>query len=84
MAGVEAIAAVQLMDACIGITKTIVDIARAVGDAQGLPPKLRALVEQLPTIEDLLESAWENCEEGKATGEASKDASLSWNNASRP
>jgi hypothetical protein len=36
MAGVEAIAAIQLIDACIGITKTILDIGRAVKDAQAL------------------------------------------------
>lgn len=74
MAGVEAIAAVQLIDACLGITRTILDIARAVGDAQGLPPKLRALVDQLPVVEGLLESARKNCEEGKVTQDASKNA----------
>lgn len=63
MSGAEAIGAIQLIDACIGITKTIVDIGRAVHDAQGLPPKLRTLLEQLPVIEDLLENARENCEE---------------------
>jgi hypothetical protein len=39
MAGVEATASVQLIDACICITKTIPDIDRAVQDAQGLPPR---------------------------------------------
>ncbi|KAK5699196.1 hypothetical protein LTR17_023449 [Elasticomyces elasticus] len=74
MSGAEAIVAVQLIDACIGITKTILDIGRAVHDAQGLPPKLRALYEQLPVIEELLESAQETCEEGKVTRDASKSA----------
>lgn len=40
MSGAEAVAAIQLIDACIGITKTILDISRAVKNAQGLPPKL--------------------------------------------
>nr|POE87052.1 hypothetical protein CFP56_76157 [Quercus suber] len=43
--GAAAITAIQLIDACIGNTKVIVDIGNAVRDAQGLPPKLRALVE---------------------------------------
>ncbi|KAK5680746.1 hypothetical protein LTR17_027515 [Elasticomyces elasticus] len=74
MSGAEAIVAVQLIDACIGITKTILDIGRAVHDAQGLPPKLRALYEHLPVIEELLESAQETCEEGKVTRDSSKSA----------
>ncbi|KAK4892981.1 hypothetical protein LTR49_028535, partial [Elasticomyces elasticus] len=74
MSGAEAIVAVQLIDACIGITKTILDIGRAVHDAQGLPPKLRALYEHLPVIEELLESAQEICDEGKVTEDASKSA----------
>lgn len=74
MTGAESTAAIQLIDACIGITKAIIDIGRAVCDAQGLPPKLRELVEHLPVIEDLLKSARKNCVEGKVTGEASKDA----------
>ncbi|KAK3613418.1 hypothetical protein LTR56_027897, partial [Elasticomyces elasticus] len=74
MSGAEAIVAVQLIDTCIGITKTILDIGRAVHDAQGLPSKLRALYEQLPVIEELLESAQETCEEGKVTRDTSKSA----------
>ncbi|KAK1051655.1 hypothetical protein LTR74_016751 [Friedmanniomyces endolithicus] len=74
MSGAEAIVAVQLIDACTGITKTIFGIGRAVHDAQGLPPKLRALCDQLPMIEDLLESARETCEEGKVTEDAIKSA----------
>lgn len=62
MSGAEAITVIQLVDACIGITKTIIDIGRAVHDAQGLPPKLRDLFEKLPAIEELLESAHESCE----------------------
>jgi hypothetical protein len=74
MSGAEAITAIQLIDACIGITKTIIGIGRAVHDPQGLPPKLQDLFENLPAIEDLLESAHESCEEGGVTEDASKSA----------
>lgn len=70
----EVISATQLLDACIGNTKTIIDIGHAVHDAQGLPPKLRALFEQLPAIENLLESAHENCEAGQVAEDARKTA----------
>nr|POE62760.1 isoform 2 of nephrocystin-3 [Quercus suber] len=63
MSGAEALAIVGLINASIGITKTILDIGRAVHDAQGLPPRLRVLLEQLPAIEDLLESAREQCDQ---------------------
>ena len=76
MSGAEAITAIQLIDACIGITKTIIDIGRAAYDAQGLPPKLRDLFEKLPAIEDLLESALESCEEGRVTEDASNSTQL--------
>jgi hypothetical protein len=72
MSGAEAIIAIQLIDACIGIANTIIDIGRAVHDAQGLPPKLRDLLEKLPAIEELLESAYESCEERRITENASK------------
>jgi hypothetical protein len=74
MSGIEAITAIQLFDACIGITETIINIGRAVKDAQGLPPKLRDLCEKLPAIEDILESARKNCEDGKVTEAASDSA----------
>nr|POF13651.1 nephrocystin-3 [Quercus suber] len=74
MSGAEAIAAIGLIDACIGITKTIIDIGRAVHDAQGLPSKLRALFEQLPAIEDLLETAQERCEKGDVPRDSGKSA----------
>jgi hypothetical protein len=74
MFGAEAIAAIQLIDACIGIAKTTIDIGRAVNDAQGLPPKLRDLLEKLPVIEELLESARESFEEGEIAEDASKSA----------
>ena len=74
MAGAEAIAAIQLIDACIGITKTIVDIGRAVKDAQGLPPKLRDLCEKLPAIEALLEDAQDSCETGDIDEYSSRTA----------
>jgi hypothetical protein len=74
MAGAEAVAAIQLIDACIGITQTILDIGRAVKDAQGLPPKLRDLCEKLPAIEDLLESAHDSYKEGKVNEDNSSSA----------
>ena len=74
MSGAEAVAAIQLIDACIGIANTIIDIGRAVHDAQGLPPRLRELLEKLPAIQELLESAQESCEEGRITEDASKNA----------
>jgi hypothetical protein len=74
MAGVEAIAAIQLIDACIGIAQTIIKIGLAVKDAQGLPPTLRDLCEKLPAIEDLLESARDSCDEGRVTEDNSKSA----------
>ena len=43
-------------------------------DAQGLPPKLRDLCEKLPVIEELLESAHDNCEEGKVDEDNSRSA----------
>jgi hypothetical protein len=76
MSGTEAITAIQLIDACIGITRTILNIGRAVHDAQGLPPKLRELFEKLPVIEELLESAHKSCKEGKLTADSSKSAEL--------
>ena len=60
--------------ACIGIANAIIDIGRAVHDAQGLPPKLRDLLDKLPAIEELLETAHENFGEGKVAEEASKSA----------
>lgn len=74
MSGAEAIALVGLVDACIGITKTILDIGRAVHDAQGLPPKLRDLFDKLPAVEDLLETTREAFEEGKISEDKSKSA----------
>lgn len=74
MSGAEAITAIQLIDACIGIANTIIDVGRAVHDAQGLPPKLRELLDKLPAIQELLESAQESCEEGRITEDASKSA----------
>lgn len=65
--GAEAIAVVQLIDACIGITSTIINIGNVVKDAQGLPPKLKELSEKIPAIDDLLSDARQNCEEGKVS-----------------
>lgn len=72
--GAEAIAIVQLIDACIGITDTIIKIGSAVRDAQGLPPKLKELWEKLPAIEELLSDAQTNCEEGKVSESACESA----------
>lgn len=74
MSGAEAITAVQLIDACIGIAKIIITIGRAVHDAQGLPPKLRDLLEKLPAIEELLELAHESFEDGRIAEDASNSA----------
>jgi len=74
MSGAEAIAAIQLIDACIGITRAICDISEAVTDAQGLPRKLRNLCEKLPAIEHLLKSARDSCKEGRISQDASKSA----------
>jgi hypothetical protein len=71
MSGAEVIG---LIDACIGITTTILEIGRAVRDAQGLPPTLRDLCEKLPAIEDLLETARERCEDGKVNDNSKKTA----------
>lgn len=65
---------IGLIDACIGITTTILEIGRAVKDAQGLPPTLRDLCEKLPAIEDLLETARERCEDGKVNDNNRKSA----------
>jgi hypothetical protein len=61
MSGAEPIALVGLVDACIGITKTIIAIGRAVHDAHGLPPKLRDVFDRLPAIETILITAQEAC-----------------------
>jgi hypothetical protein len=74
MSGAEAITAIQLIDACIGIANTIIEIGRAINDASGLPPRLRELFDKLPAIQDLLESAQESCEKGRITEDASKNA----------
>jgi len=72
--GAEAITAIQLIDACIGITSTIINIGNAVKDAQGLPPKLKELSEKIPAIDDLLSDARQNCEEGKVSESAAESA----------
>lgn len=74
MSGIEAVEAIQLIDACIGIVNTIISIGRAVRDAQGLPPKLKSLFERIPAIEELLESAHESFQDGKAGPHAGKTA----------
>jgi hypothetical protein len=51
---------IQLTDACIGITKTIISIGRAAKDAHGLPKDLANLFEQFPAVQDLFEKAKQN------------------------
>ncbi|PIA99837.1 Ankyrin-3 [Cercospora beticola] len=60
MSGVEVITTVQLIDACVGITRTIIEIGQAARDAKGLPDRLKELFERLPAIESLLKLAREN------------------------
>lgn len=74
MSGLEAVEAIQLIDACIGIVNTIIGIGRAVHDAQGLPPKLKRLFEKIPAIEELLESAHEHFQHGNVAPDASRTA----------
>lgn len=74
MSGAEAVTAIQLIDACIGITNTIISIGRAVHDAQGLPPKLRDLFDKIPAIEELLGIAQDNIEQGKIAQDAEDSA----------
>ncbi|PPJ60852.1 hypothetical protein CBER1_07236 [Cercospora berteroae] len=72
MSGVEAITIVQLIGACIDITKAVNDIGRAAKDATGLPPKLKELFERLPAINDLLNSARERAEKDEISAESRK------------
>ena len=51
---------IQLTDACIGITKTIISIGRAAKDAHGLPENLANFYEQFPAVRDLFERAQQN------------------------
>ncbi|KAK4899040.1 hypothetical protein LTR49_027710 [Elasticomyces elasticus] len=65
MSGAEAIVAVQLIDACIGITRPSLtsDVPSTM---------LKAYHRSFERfIEDLLERAQETCEEGEVTGDAS-------------
>lgn len=73
-AGAEAVAIVQLIDACIGITNTIIAIGKAVKDAQGLPPSLKELWEKVPAISELLSEASEKCDQGKVSASACDSA----------
>jgi hypothetical protein len=74
MSGAEAITAIQLIGACLDIADTIINIKHAVHDAQGLPAKLRELLDKLPAIQDLLESAQKSFEEGRIAGDTSASA----------
>ena len=47
----------QLIDACISLTKAVISIGQAVKDVNGLPKKLAKLFEQLPAVQDLFEEA---------------------------
>ena len=80
MSGTEAVAAIQLIDACTGIAN---DIGRAVHDVQGIPPKLQTLLQQLPAIQDLLEHARENFEGEKSERRQARVRGPSFHNARR-
>lgn len=56
----EAAAIVSLINACIGLTKEIINIGQAAKDAHGLPENLAHLFEQLPPLQHLFEKAKEN------------------------
>jgi vacuolar-type H+-ATPase subunit H len=56
----EAIAIVGLVDACIGITETIIKIGQAAKNAQGLPSKLAKVFEEFPVVQSLFQRAKEN------------------------
>jgi hypothetical protein len=58
---------IQLTDACIGITKTIISIGRAAKDAHGLPKDLANLFEQFPAVQDLFEKAKQTTTTSKTT-----------------
>ncbi|KAM3425750.1 hypothetical protein BST61_g7681 [Cercospora zeina] len=46
---------VQLLSACVDLTKTIVTIAEAAKSSHGLPPKIFQLFEELPAVQSLFE-----------------------------
>lgn len=54
MSGAEV---VQLVSACIDLTKAIVTIAQTAKDSQGLPPKVSRLFEELPAVQSLFQRA---------------------------
>lgn len=56
----EAIAIIGLVDACIGITGTIIKIGQAAKDANGLPSKLAKVFEEFPVVQSLFQRAKEN------------------------
>ena len=70
----EAATAIQLVGTCIDITAAIISIGRAAKDAHGLPPKLKGVLEQVPTVEELLKSARRNLEARDVTDSASENA----------
>ena len=53
-------AIVGVIDACISLTNAIIRIGEAAKNAQGLPPKLVDLFEQLPALENLFKKAKQN------------------------
>jgi aconitase A len=56
----EAIAIIGLVDACIGITGTIIKIGQAAKNANGLPSKLAKVFEEFPVVQSLFQRAKEN------------------------
>lgn len=53
-------AIIGLVDACIGITGTIIKIGQAAKDAHGLPSKLAKVFEEFPVVQSLFQRAKEN------------------------
>lgn len=68
----EAMAIVQMVEACIALTKLIIDIGQAAKNAQGLPKKLAGLFDQVPLLKGLFEKAKENS--SKLDASSRKDA----------
>jgi hypothetical protein len=56
----EAVAIIGLVDACIGITGTIIKIGQATKNANGLPSKLAKVFEEFPVVQSLFQRAKEN------------------------
>ena len=72
----EAIAIVGLVDACIGITGTIIKIGQVAKDANGLPSKLAKVFEEFPVVQSLFQRAKENNDNIKEDARRSAEPTL--------